>query len=82
MAFDEITRAVFKHYTDNPPRSEDAWYDPWTSILTTLFPSAQGYIVTPQQRLPLETSRHIPDFVIEVVKLSMPPPHLSNRPHS
>jgi len=73
MAFDEVTRAVLEHYTDHPPRSEDAWYGPWTSILTTLFPSARGYIVTPQQRLPLETRRHIPDFFIEVVKLSTAP---------
>lgn len=39
--------------------------------LTTLYPSTQGYIITPQRRLPDDP--HIPDFVIEVVKLSTLP---------
>ena len=74
MAFDEITRALLQYYTDYPPKTEDAWYGPWNTILTTLFPSAQGYMVAPQQRLPLEDAHlPIPDFFIEVVKLSTGP---------
>ncbi len=45
----------------------------WITILTTLFPSAQGYIVTLQRRLPDDPECHIPDFIIEVVKLSAAP---------
>jgi hypothetical protein len=49
-------------------------------ILTTLFPSTQGYIVTPQHRLPDDPESHIPDLIIEVVKLVYDAggsPHLS-----
>ncbi len=74
MALDAIIRAVLEHYTAQPPRTEDAWYGPWNYILTVLFPAAQGYIVTPQHRLPrVDDQSLIQDFVIEVVKLSMPP---------
>ena len=62
-----ITRTVLEYYTAHPPATEDVWYSPWTTILTTLFPSTQGYIVTPQRRLPDDPESHIPDFVIEVV---------------
>lgn len=48
-------------------------YGPWTTILTTLFPDDQGFIVTPQRRIPEDSESHIPDFVIEVVKLTSPP---------
>ena len=65
MPFDAVTRAVLEHFTTEPPRTEDAWYGPWITILTTLFPSTQGYIITPQRR--------IPDFVIEVVKMGAAP---------
>jgi hypothetical protein len=73
MQLDAITRAVLEHYTAHPPRTEDAWYGPWNAILASLFPSTQGYLVSPQQRLPSDDQSHIPDFVIEVVKLSTPP---------
>ncbi|KAF8554795.1 hypothetical protein OG21DRAFT_1603252 [Imleria badia] len=73
MPLDMITRTVLEYYTAHPPATEDVWYGPWTTILTTLFPSTQGYIVTPQRRLPNDPESHIPDFVIEVVKLSTPP---------
>ncbi|KAF7785101.1 hypothetical protein Agabi119p4_1266 [Agaricus bisporus var. burnettii] len=73
--FDLVTRSVLGHYTTNPPSSEDHWYGPWNAILTVLFPTAQGYIVTPQRRIPDE-SDHIPDFVVEVVKIVSPPMQL------
>jgi len=66
MPFDIVTRTVLEYYTTNPPATEDVWYGPWNTILTTLFPSAQGYIVTPQRRLPDGPQNHIPDFIIEV----------------
>ncbi|KAF8807435.1 hypothetical protein BYT27DRAFT_7097456, partial [Phlegmacium glaucopus] len=56
-----------------PPATEDVWYGPWTTILTTLFPSTQGYIVTPQPRLLDDPESHIPDFIIEVVKMATVP---------
>ncbi|KAF8223936.1 hypothetical protein L208DRAFT_1411116 [Tricholoma matsutake] len=73
MPFDIVTRTVLEYYTTNPPATEDVWYGPWTTILTTLFPSTQGYIVTPQRRLPDDPESHIPDFIIEVVKMATAP---------
>lgn len=73
MPFDTTTRSVLEYYTAHPPPTEDAWYGPWTTILTTLFPSTQGYVITPQRRIPDDSESHIPDLVIEVVKLSAPP---------
>jgi hypothetical protein len=76
MPFDAVTRAVLEHFTTNPPAAEDAWYGPWISILTALFPTTQGYIVTPQRRIPDDPQgpqSHIPDFVIEVVKMATAP---------
>ena len=73
MVFDLVIRTVLQHYTENPPATEDVWYGPWTSILTTLFPVTQGYLVTPQRRIPEDSKSHIPDFVLEVVRLTTPP---------
>jgi hypothetical protein len=73
MPFDAITCTVLEYCTAHPPAPEDSWYGIWITILTTLFPSAQGYIVTPQRPLTDEPFCHIPDFIIEVVKLSVAP---------
>jgi hypothetical protein len=73
MLFDAITCTILEHLTAEPPLTEDAWYGPWNTILMGLFPSSQGYIVTPQQCLPSEDQTHIPDFIIEVIKLSTTP---------
>lgn len=75
MSFDIATRTLLEHYTIHPPPSEDMWYGPWNTILTTLFPAGQGYIITPQRRIieDNETKPYIPDFIIEVLKLSTPP---------
>lgn len=43
-------------------------------ILTTLFPSSQGYVVTPLRRVAADSQ--IPDFLIEVAMMSIPPPIL------
>ena len=60
MLLDAVTRAILEHYTAQPPRTEDAWYGPWTAILTSLFPITHGYLVTPQQCLPIDDQNHIP----------------------
>jgi len=73
MPLDAITRAVLEKYTTRPPPREDAWYGPWTTILTSLFPSSQGYLVNPQQRLPSDAHTYIPEVIIEVIRLSTPP---------
>jgi len=73
MPFDAVTHTVLEHFTTNPSAAEDAWYGPWITILTTLFPTTQGYIVTPQCRLPDDPQSHIPDLVIEVVKMATAP---------
>ena len=71
MPFDIVTRTVLECYTTHTPTTEDVWYGPWTTILTTLFPSTQEYIVTPQRRL-LDDSES-PDLIIEVVKMATVP---------
>jgi len=78
MPFDVMTRTLLEYYTAHPPATEDVWCGPWIAILTTLFPTSQGYVVTPQRRLQDDPEIHIPDFIIEVAKLSqatssMPP---------
>jgi hypothetical protein len=74
MPFEVITRTVLEYFTAHAPATEDVWYGPWTTILTTFFPSTQGYIVTPQRRPPDDPESHIPDFIIEVAKLSSTAP--------
>ena len=73
MSFDVVTRTVLEYYTMHPPATKDVWYGPWNTILTSLFPSTEGYIVTPQRHPPDDSDSHIPDFIIQVVKLSTAP---------
>jgi hypothetical protein len=72
MPLDMIPRTVLEYYTTLP--SKDAWNGPWITILTTLFPSTQGYMVSPQRRLPNDPESHIPDLIIEVVKITLSTP--------
>lgn len=72
--FDPAIIALLEHYSNNRPPTEDAWYGPWNSILTTLFPSSQNYVVVPQRLIVAEDNvSRIPDFVMEVLQLSTPP---------
>jgi hypothetical protein len=74
MPFDLTTCGLLAYYTTHRPRSEDVWYGPWNSILTTLFPPNQGYVITPQRKPYNEdnaTSR-MPDFIIEIAKVEGP----------
>jgi hypothetical protein len=62
MGFDHLTCILLEQYTTCAPR-QSAWYGPWTSILTTLFPSSQNYSVTPKKR-----NNSFSDFIFEVAK--------------
>jgi len=80
MPLDAFTCALLEHNTAQPPSTADAWFGSWTTILTSLFPTTQGYLVSPQQRLPIDGQNHVPDFlIIEVIKVSTPPPPLTYR---
>jgi hypothetical protein len=65
--FDPLVRDLMERYTENPQEAIlDGWVGLWTAILSTLFPTAQRYIVTPRRRL----GSH---FIIEVVKMTTAP---------
>lgn len=72
MPFSTSTVAVLNYFTAHPPATEDKWYGPWNSILKALFRDEDNFIVTPQQRIPDDSESHMPDFVIEVVKVTPP----------
>ena len=75
MPFDILVKTVLEDYTNRRPQSESEWYGPWTAILTTFFPVGKGYSVTPQRKI-ISDEDHtsiIPDFVIEVLKITTPP---------
>ncbi|KAL0955344.1 hypothetical protein HGRIS_001593 [Hohenbuehelia grisea] len=74
MPLPQITYSILEHFTNHQPATEDAWYGPWNTILTMLFPAADGFVVTPQRRIPGDNESTIPDFVIEVVKTIIGPP--------
>ena len=50
------------------------WYGPWTTILTTLFPATDGFVVNPQLKVVDDDDDEstIPDFVIQVSKFAQP----------
>ena len=70
MPFDNTTRTLLRRYTTDPPPSVAYWYGVWNTILTALFPSSQGYVITPQLGVAEDLKTHIPDFVTEVAKMS------------
>lgn len=67
-AINPQTLCLLRELTRAPPPTEDAWYTAWTALLTSLFPSAQGYFVSPTRRLLSRGSPQscIPDFYVEV----------------
>ena len=69
--FDEILRARLEGLSLYNPSSESMWYGPWNSILTSLFPTSDGFFVTPQKVI-LSQTRQIADFVIEVTRVKTP----------
>jgi hypothetical protein len=74
MPLPELTRQVLQYYTTNNAPMESVWYGPWTTILTSLFPAADGYHVTPQMKLVDEDDNEstIPVFIIEVSRATEP----------
>jgi hypothetical protein len=74
MPFNVIIRALLEDYTRQMPYNESEWYGPWNDILKEFFPADKGYIVTPQKKLigDDDHSNRIPDFVIEVIKVTPP----------
>ena len=66
MGFDHSTRNLLEKYTARDP-SQTSWSGPWTSLLSTLFPASQGYIVAPQRRRDPSS-----DFILEVAKDTYP----------
>ncbi|KAF8334363.1 hypothetical protein F5887DRAFT_991447 [Amanita rubescens] len=69
--FAPLIMNLMERYTENPQEAiGDGWFGPWNAILTTLFPPAQRYFVTPHRR-PLDPDSHL---IIEVVKLTTTAP--------
>ena len=53
--------------------SESEWYGTWNAILFHLFPSEEGYIIAPQTAVRSVSNEYIiPDFYIEILKISSP----------
>ena len=75
MPFDILVKTILEDYTNRRPKSESEWYGPWTAILTSFFPVGKGYLVTPQRKIVSDEDNTsiIPDFVIEVSKITTPP---------
>jgi hypothetical protein len=73
--FNAVIRAYFEFLTANQPSDESVWYAPWDMLLNSLFPSEQGYAVRPQSRILSnnKTEYIIPDFILEVVKITTSP---------
>jgi hypothetical protein len=74
MPLPALTRQVLQYYTTNQAPMESVWYGPWTTILTSLFPAADGFQVTPQLK-PVDDDDNestIPDFIIEVSRATEP----------
>ena len=69
--FDEFLRARLEGLSLYNPSSESMWYGPWIGILTSLFPTSDGFFVTPQKVI-LSRARQIPDFVMEVTRVKTP----------
>src|SRR6266702_5356869 len=72
--FDTIICTLLQRYTANPPSNKSSWYAPWNSILSSLFPASQGYLVSPQRRTNPNS-----DLTIEVLKLITLSPSLQLR---
>jgi hypothetical protein len=75
MAFDALTRQTLRrctvHDAVNHPHTEDKWYGPWADILNHLFPSSQGYEITPQFHVtdPDNSTYVVPNFVIRAGRI-------------
>ena len=70
MSFPPLTCKVLEEYSIRPPTNEDLWLGPWLTILTTLFPDADNYLVSPQIKTYSErgATKGLPDLILEVAK--------------
>ncbi|KAK2465586.1 hypothetical protein APHAL10511_002478 [Amanita phalloides] len=70
MSFPPLTCKVLEEYSIRPPKNEDLWLGPWLTILTTLFPAADNYVVSPQIKTYSErdANQGLPDLILEVAK--------------
>jgi hypothetical protein len=65
MGFDIRTHNLMEYCTAQPPSTGDIWSGVWLTILSTLFPISQDYIITPRRRV-----LQIPDLIMEVAKIT------------
>ena len=65
MSLDAATRTSLEETADDP--SPDGWCCAWSTLLSILFPSNQGYAGCPRQRQGAEG-----DLIIEVAKVTSP----------
>src|ERR1700742_3179296 len=73
MPFTEQTKDTLQFFTQNEPIGESVWYGPWTTILTTIFPADEGFMVTPQLHVhEMPATYKIPDFIIQVKRVFGP----------
>ncbi|KAI0293983.1 hypothetical protein BC826DRAFT_1013580, partial [Russula brevipes] len=75
MSFPPLTCKILQEYSTHPPENQDLWLGPWMTILTTLFPPTDDYIVSPQIKTYIERGAvgGLPDLVIEVAKYTSQP---------
>jgi hypothetical protein len=74
MGFDILTRTLLEEFTTHTPHTVDDWYGPWATILTQLFPSSKGYVITPRRHVEGLSIAQIPNLIIDVAKVTLPSP--------
>ena len=63
--FDHHIRDRLQLFTESPPiPNSDVWDGLWTSVLTDLFPSLEGYILQPKRRFPANSA-----LLMEILKM-------------
>lgn len=70
--WDFVTRGTLEHRTANPPPDVDHWYVPRNAILTSLFPTTQGYVIASHRRIP-DKSLDDDRFIVRVLKIVLLP---------
>lgn len=69
--FNDFIVNSLKDLTYRQPENESEWYGAWNAILSELFPSKKGYIISPQTIVKSISNDYIiPDFYIEVLKIT------------
>jgi hypothetical protein len=69
--FNSSIVSSLKDLTTRQPQNESEWYGIWNAILSHFFPSEDGYMIAPQTIVKSISNEYIiPDFYIEIVKIS------------